>query len=598
MAEPALRLGGALVGLGAGAFAAGHARLRTVDLAAGAAGVGYGALWGGLAASLDEPEFALGRRETGGAHLGLALGGAGAALAAHLTDASGETVAVPAVAAGLGGLAGLGLGLALPGEGDHPARAGALAGSLVAAGGALALSGPLRLREGFAVPGAAGFSAVGGALGAGEGLLLAAALDEDGGTGPRQRWGGALFGASVGGGAGLVLARYFEPTPTDHAVATLGGAAGGALGLGTAMLLRRMADAPTWWRPSRLARRAGGGRAHAAPHASGRRGRDGGAGRARLRRALGRARAYPGRRGVVRVAAAHRGRRLGRRRGRRARGGGSAPRDGARPATVAVAVGGGTAGLALGAGLGMMLDREGTQGARVGASAGAAATMVGALALAGPLRLREGFAVPGTDAFVAVGGAIGLGEGRLLASALGRAQPGDELGARQSQGGALFGAAAGATSGLLLSRYFQPGPVDHLVTVAGGAAGGALGLGASFLLEPPGGRADPFATMVGSLAGIATGAGTQHLSPLESADALAAPVGAGLGGLVGALAPGLGDARWGGWNRHSEGGTLLGLSGGALGAVALRHTTGATPATVGSPSAPGSMGSLPDWGSD
>jgi hypothetical protein len=83
------------------------------------------------------------------------------------------------------------------------------------------------------------------------------------------------------------------------------------------------------------------------------------------------------------------------------------------------------------------------------------------------------------------------------------------------------------------------------------------------------------------LVGLAAGAAMEHVSPLDSTDLWAASVGLGYGGLAGALVPTLGNRNWGGWQRTSEGGLLLGLSGGAMTAALLAHGSGVSQRTLG-----------------
>jgi hypothetical protein len=173
----------------------------------------------------------------GGARAGLALGAAGAVTAAHLTEATGAEVGVVSIGGGLGALAGLGVGMMVPGD-TSPARIGTVAGTLSFAALSIAADRRLQLHAGLG-PSAAGLSLLGGGVGLTEGMLLAGALDDQGlvaGAEARPLGGGALAGTTLGVTAGLLLSKVIDPSPENDAVAAGGALAGGMLGRGIAVM--------------------------------------------------------------------------------------------------------------------------------------------------------------------------------------------------------------------------------------------------------------------------------------------------------------------------------------------------------------------------
>ena len=235
---------GAGLGFAGGALAAHHTRLRAPDVGAGVAGIGFGALVGTLMPTLGDDVWDDGRRSNGGAWLGLAVGGAGAATAAHLADATAGEVAVPLGGASLGLVAGLGVGLLLPCDvgtcTSQSPRIGAVAGTFGGATLGLLVDRQLRLSEGLG-DGAVTLGLWGGAFGIVDGLLLAAALDPSGlisETPSRQLGGGVLMLGSAELAAGLVISKRVQLRQGDTGVVVGGRIAGGLIGLGTAMLAR------------------------------------------------------------------------------------------------------------------------------------------------------------------------------------------------------------------------------------------------------------------------------------------------------------------------------------------------------------------------
>ncbi len=462
---PVLRMSGSLLGLAAGATSSHFISWRGEDFRAGMLGLGYGGLIGSLLPSLQNDSWRNDRFTVGGAWSGLAIGGVGAAILGHATEASDRQTATIGAAGGLGLSAGMGLGMMLPTDSSQSSRVGAVAGSTAFMGGAALLSRPLRLDEGFSTPGAPGMFVSGGLLGASHGLMLAGLIGEGGtvsGVGNRQGWGGVLMGTSLGGTSGLVLSRFVRPTPADHAVVFGGSILGGSLGLGTSMLLTS---------------------------ASG------------------------------------------------------------RPDTAATLFG--------------------------------SAAGITAAATTQHLSPLNSTSSPDAPAMFVSGGLLGASHGFMVSRLLNDKPPSANADGRHSWGGVLMGTSLGGTSGLVLSRFVRPTRADHAAVLGGSVLGGTMGLGTTMLLSSNGGRPDTAGTMLGSFAGITAAAATQHVSPLIADDLAVMPVGLGFGGLIGSLSPGLGSRRWAGLDRTTSGGLLLGLSGGTMGAVALRRAAGATPGQFG-----------------
>jgi hypothetical protein len=506
-----------------------------------------------------------------------------AATAAHLLGADGADVAVPTAAAAMGGLGGLGLGLALSGDGDRAARIGTFAGTLGTAGLSLALAKPLRLREGFAPAGTGSMTLVGGGLGAAEGLLLASALggDPTGGPNDDQKAGGFLFGSALGAASGFVLARFVSPAAEDHVVALGGALTGATLARGLALLTAQQGDGDTRDRRDARLTLAGslGGLAlgaatqrfaplqapdaFAVPLALSVGGLVG-----TLAPSLDEAawsgldRAGTG--GLLTGAAA------GVLTGVALR-----HATGVTGARVGVAAGASAFGLMGGAGFGLLLDTATSRAARIGAVAGTTGTMALALALARPLRLDEGFAPEGTAGLTVLGAAMGAPQGLLLAGLLDDGGVVSGTSARQRAGGLLFGGALGGASGFVLARYADPSVSARLTSVGGGVYGAGLGLGAALLVDDQGGRPDTAAALGGSLAGMAGGALLARYAPMREADVVALPIGTAFGGLFGALLPSLDEESFA-LSRENGGGLLLGSAAGGIGAIALRKASGAS----------------------
>jgi hypothetical protein len=233
-----LRVSGALVGLGAGAWVAHAVDLRGPDEAAILLGTGYGALMGALVPSLDENDFKGTRTQGGSSEIGLTLGAVGAGAASYVTGANAGQIRVTTGGAILGMGFGGGLGQWLTDSGSQGARIGVVAGSAGGIGASLLLDSQLKLSSGL--PDAAtGLALFGGLLGATEGWMLAGATSKtgalDGGTG-RANGSAQLAGVSLGIASGLVLSRFIEPTGQDYLVGATGWGLGAMMGAGAATL--------------------------------------------------------------------------------------------------------------------------------------------------------------------------------------------------------------------------------------------------------------------------------------------------------------------------------------------------------------------------
>jgi hypothetical protein len=584
-------LAGSAVGLAAGAAFSHYAQLRAPDLGAGFLGAGYGTLVGALAPSLLDADWGGWQRNNqGGLLLGLPAGAFAGAALSHLTNASGTSVGVASVGSALGLGMGFGTGLLWPESYSQPARIGAVAGVSAGLAATLLLEHPLRLHEGLG-DAAVGLGTVGAGIGIAEGILLAGLVDPSGQVSQlssRQIEGGVLLGGSAGLASGLVLSKYFTPGPRDLAV-TVGGTVSGGL-FGRGLMMTATANDGRGDTAGTMAFALAGATAFAlVEHRSPLTNIDFAAGAAGM--------AYGGLVGALAptLADAEWG---GWRRSTEGGlllglGGGAMAAaalshvTGPSPATLAVSSTGGLLGLGMGVGTGLLWPESYSQPSRIGAVAGVSAGLAASLLLEHPLRLHEGLgdAAPG---MAAVGAGIGIAEGLLLAGLVDPSGEVAQTSSRQRAGGVLLGGSAGLASGLVLSKYFTPGPRNLAVTVGGGVLGGLFGRGLAMTASSSEGRGDAAGTMAGTLAGATAFALVEHRSPLTDIDFVASAAGLAYGGLVGALAPTLADAEWGGWWRNTEGGLLLGLGGGAMAAAALSHLSEPSPATL----AVSSVGSL------
>ena len=577
-------LAGSAAGLAAGAAFSHYAQLRAPDLGAGVLGAGYGSLVGALAPTLANAEWGGWQRNNqGGLLLGLPAGAFAGVALSHWTNASGGTVAVAASGATLGLGMGLGLGLLWPENYSQPARIGVLAGTAAGSAGALLLERRLHLSEGLGdSAGSLGFT--GAALGAVQGVLLAGLVDPSGEvsrTSSHQVAGGLLLGGSAGLASGLVLSKFYTPTPQQLASVGLGDAMGAFFARGLAMTIfdqgGRKDTAATL-----AGSLAGLGAVAWAEHVSPFSSVDLAAG--------GEGMAFGGIVGSLApsLADANWGGWLRSRSGGLllGMGGGSLAAAevshlaGAKPETIVVSSAGGLLGLGMGLGTGLLWPESYSQPARIGTVVGVSAGLAGSLLLEHPLHLDQGLGESAAG-LGGLGAGIGIAEGVLLAGLVDPSGEVSRASSRQLFGGVLLGGSAGLASGLLLSKYFAPDARDLGVTAAGTLMGGFFGRGLLMTVSPSNGRRDTAGTMAGALAGATAFALTEHVSPLTDVDLIASAAGMAMGGVVGALAPTLGDKQWTGWQRDTDGGLLLGLSGGAMAAAGLAHGTGVSGRTLG-----------------
>jgi hypothetical protein len=569
---------GAAGGLALGALVAHHDAARAEDGLAAALGAGVGGLAGGLVPTLDRPTWSDGRTTQGGAMLGAGAGALGFAATAHALDASAAAIGVATVATGAGTALGYGVGLMAPGDSSRSQRIGVLAGQAGTLAAWLVAEPWLRLRDGLG-PRAFSIASTGALVGTAYGAL-AATLVSPGEVRGEQVKGGAIAGGTVGVAGGLVLGRWFVPEADDHLVAIGGSALGHSLGFGIAQLT--VPEPAFDSRADGVGRLAGGlggllagaliaRRVDVAPRAVGAGviGAGYGALLGALTPSLDEARWDGGRTaggganvglalgGGLAIAAAH--------------------ASDASAAEIVVPSTGAALGAGVGLGAGLLVSDGGSRAARVGIAAGTVGLGVGAALAARPLDLANP-AYPHRAQLAGAGGVIGGAWGALAGDAL---YLDDDHADRHIVGGLLAGSSAGVAAGFASARFVHPTRVDSAIAYGGGALGGGVGLGAARLAFDDPDTADAGLTLGGSVLGLGAAAWTQHVSPLRREDGGAAAVGAGFGGLLGALAPRLGDDAYGAFDRANEGGLLVGGSAGALVGAALGHATGASGRTIG-----------------
>lgn len=582
--ELAGTLVGSATGLAAGAMFSHYARLRAPDLGAAVLGAGYGSLVGALAPSLAQTEWGgWTRNNSGGLLLGLPLGTFAAVGLSHWQRATGADVTVIASGSALGLGIGSGIGLLWRDNYSQPTRIGALAGSTAGMASAMLLERHLHLDQGLGES-APGLALVGLGLGASQGVLLAGIVDPSGQVSEARshaRIGGALLGGSAGLASGLLLSKYYTPSARNLATAVVADGMGAMAARGLSMTMFGEGG-----RKDTAATLAGGlaglGAAALVEHYSPLSATD------YLASAEGMV--YGGVVGALAPTLASAnwpgwqrstegGLLLG-------LGGGAlagatlSHLTHASPNTVAVTSAGAALGLGMGAGTGLLWANDYSQPTRIGAVAGMSAGLLGSLLLEKPLHLDQGLgeSAPG---LALAGAAIGVGEGLLLAGLVDPSGEVSKTSDRQLQGGALVGGSAGLAAGLILSKYYRPAPRNLGVTVGSTLVGALFGRGLVMASSPSDPRRDTAGTLAGGLAGAVVSAVAEHVSPLTDIDLAAGAAGVAMGGVIGALAPTLGDKQWGGWQRSTHGGLLLGLSGGAAAGAALAHATGASGRTVG-----------------
>lgn len=227
-----------------------------------------------------------------------------------------------------------------------------------------------------------------------------------------------------------------------------------------------------------------------------------------------------------------------------------------RPRALLAGSGGLLAGNVLGLGTAMMIDPNGSHWA-LGAGVGGVGYMMGTLALAPHLRLGEE-----APRMTQLGAAYGAGAWLLATQAAGNV-PGNRI-----TGGALVGAVAAGTVGLVASGYGNPDEIDHATAASASLAGLSVGLGSAKLLFDEKGTVDLVGSLVGAAGGFVGGATFAHSHRLRPPDVYAAAVGGGYGLMIGLLAPTLANDAWQD-SRRTAGGAWLGLGLGAVGATAL-----------------------------
>jgi hypothetical protein len=156
-------------------------------------------------------------------------------------------------------------------------------------------------------------------------------------------------------------------------------------------------------------------------------------------------------------------------------------------------------------------------------------------------------------------------------------------------GGALTFGITGLVAGVVASSSFQPDAADLATTTVGTGMGGLAGLGVARLAVAERGVADFAGVAGGAALGLAGSAAFAHADRLRPPDVGAGLVGAGHGLLWGTLLPSLTEPMFGP-GRTTQGGALLGLSAGAIGAMAFAHGVRATSAQVTVPTAAGLLG--------
>lgn len=583
-AEMAGTLVGSAAGMAAGAAFSHYAQLRAPDLGAAVLGAGYGSLLGALAPNLANARWGGWSREnSGGLLLGLPAGAFAAAGLSHWTHATATDVTVAASGSVIGVGIGTGIGLLWRNDYSQPARIGALAGSSAGMASALLLERALGLDQGLG-DSALGLGLVGAGLGVSQGILLAGLVDPSGRVSqatPHALAGGAWLGGSAGLASGWLLSKYYTPSAGNLATVALGDGLGALAARGLSMTVFSEGG-----RKDSAATLAGGlvglGAVAWAEHDSPLSSID--------RFAAAEGMTFGGIAGTLAptLASAEWPGWQRRTQGGLLLGVGGGALAGATlshlvgtsPETVVVSSAGATLGLGMGTGTGLLWSTDYSRPSRIGAVAGMSAGLAASLLLEKPLRLNEGLG-PSAPGLAVAGVAIGVGEGILLAGAVDPSGDLSKTSDRQRWGGALVGGSAGLAAGLVLSKYYQPAPRELAVTLGGALAGGLFGRGLSMSVGADNPRRDTTATLAGGLAGGALSAVAEHVSPLTDTDLAASAAGAAVGGVMGALAPTLTDSRWGGWRRGTEGGLLLGLSGGAAAAAGLAHATNVGGRTVG-----------------
>ncbi|HEX7599152.1 MAG TPA: hypothetical protein VF518_13130, partial [Polyangia bacterium] len=529
-----------------------------------------GAAWtGGLIASGATGTSLLGGHQgQGGALIGLGVGYLSMATLSPFVETNPRLLLVSSGGLAAGNLLGLGTAMLAEPDGPHWAL-GAGLGGVGYALGAAALAPHLRLGPNWAETASAGLF-----YGAGTWLLAGTAGD----TSRNRMIGGALAGGVAGGTLGLIASEYVKPNTADYGTAVAAAAAGMSAGLGVARLTtaeRGTPDLVGVLAGSAVGFAGGATFAHYSqlrPPSllAGGLGSAFGVFAGTLAPTLGDANWSASRRTVG-------GSWLGA--GAGALGGTAlAQWLGAGYRQDLVGLTGGTLGLGMGFGAGLMLSESNTQPARIGAVAAPLVFAGGALLLDHAMPISDNLAVDGMAAV------LGMVEGGLLADVV-AAKNGSSR-TRQLEGGVLMGASAGVASSLVLSRFVQPRGQDYVGLGAANLLGLSLGQGIGRMAVAPERQGDflPALRLAGATAGLAGGAWAMHSLDWHWSDNLAGLYGTGFGGLIGAFVPSVfspslldnQDAD----NRFVSGGAAAGMAVGGLAAAAAAHATGASPTEI------------------
>jgi hypothetical protein len=554
--------------------------------------------WSGglLASGALDGDFLGSAQSWGGVAAGLGVGYLAGATVGAFGESDDARLGLAAGGVAAGDALGLGLHLTVSGF-SHASGPGTTftsrevhARALTAGLGGLALGAAGYVYEPHLRPGprAVSLTLSGAAYGAGTWWLASAASYHGQALGPAddaRLSGGLLTGATLGALSGLVASRWFAPEPEEQAFAAASAGLGLTAGLGTAKLFT-----DTKGTPDAVGVLAGAGvglaagarlapRLHlsAADVEGGALGLGTGllvgtlaptlsastfqdsrtvAGGSLVGLSLG---------SVAGLATAHLAR--------------------ATPAEVGVETLAAGLGVGAGVGAGLLAPCAVTgctsRGPRIGLVAGPLAFMGAAMALEPKLRLADGLG-PDAGTLGLMGATFGAADGLMLAGALSDTGLVSGATSRAAWGGVLLGSSTELAAGLVASKALRLRDGDALVVTTGKVTGGVLGLGAALLAKDRGDAAETLATMTASVAGSTAAAIAQTYTPLDRTDAVGAVAGTGFGGLLGALAPTLGEPTWAGPGRRDvRGGLLVGLSGGAILGAVTTHASDARARDVG-----------------
>jgi len=235
--------------------------------------------------------------------------------------------------------------------------------------------------------------------------------------------------------------------------------------------------------------------------------------------------------------------------------------------TVAAAFGTG-----VGAGAGLMVSGTSSRPVRIGIFAGALGTAVASVATEPWLRLSQGLG-PSAPSLGLTLGSLGAGYGLLLAGAIDPSGLVSETPERQRVGGLLLGGTAGLGTGLVLSRWLAPSPLDDATLWSASAFGASAAFGVMHLSRSEEDGATTWATLGGAGLGTLGSALFLRSHGLTTEAAEAGLLGAAWGAVAGRLAPAFTPAHDDA--RRRDGALALGASVGALGAATLAQNLGA-----------------------